>query len=245
MDVSSLTWAVDSAGYEFSPDGVCIRRRGGAMREYQLEYRPAPVDSALDAPPSPHFVFADLNRSQRSLLKKQPPGKRRATEPFWSKVFPDDRATLLAFVNEYGFLGYLNSGPEVREESAEHLLRLQTQLSQFYAFGMESPDPRAGQSPEQAFNGYVQRIGVSNLSWRVGPAADGSTQVQAVPQSFVSWMWLRAARDMTENIDWHFCLQCGKPMSLGDAYSRSAERCSASCSTLFNRSKSKRKGAKK
>jgi len=73
---------------------------------------------------------------------------------------------------------------------------------------------------------------------------EGELQMQVVPKSLLSWIWLRAARDAVDGVNWSNCRYCDKPMALGDVYRHGALYCSDSCNTMYNRTKPKRRGKK-
>jgi len=223
--VDQLAWKVDRNGYELSADGSRIVRRGGELRTYVPD----------NEHPSPHYLLANL---AGQILQ---PGVAAAKTgfrvvPFWKRRFSDETAALLAWVNEYGFLGSLESKADALSESVAYISQQRRTLSGFYAFDME-PLPALANT----FNAHV----APDLTLRLVEARRGGFETRIVPRSLVAWAWVRVAAEIEHGIRWINCGYCRKPMAIGKGFFREDKTlCSASCRVSDYR-RNQRKRSKK
>ena len=224
-------WRKDSAGYEFAPYPKIVRR-GGAM----VEYDPATV-MPPDTPPL-HYVFANYLSQQRDIAENE--GRELADEPsapFYRRGFQDVPSVLLAFVNEYGFLGSDRSGADADFEDANYLMKLSENLRDVMMWSKAF----AARVPPQELAPLLGGTALAGPTLRMyfGPGPHhGRAQVHYEPETLYAWMWLRTADDLSRGVVWSGapCLYCSNPMGRGPgAYRPQAEFCSDKCRTYFHR----------
>lgn len=214
----SFTWHVDDAGYELSDDRRSIRRRGGRL----IPYRPDAIAPKL------HHTFAVL--ANQALNEYESEADIVLEGPFEQRRFPTYEDALLAFVNNFGFLGLPSTTPGAQaHEPLDYIERQRTTLSLFFDFGVNTP----GLSPMEAFNAHAPSVVM-----QLAPTRNGGYSLQAVPQTLIAWIWLRVGQDLANGVAWDGppCVNCERPMPRGPgAYRVHALFCSSKCKTYFNR----------
>jgi hypothetical protein len=243
---TTFRWRVDARGYDLSPDGTRIVRRGGVMREYD--------PNALA--PNLHREFAGLLPLGTVEFDYEVPGPirfdeglRRITSPEEAKAI-GPAMILKNFVERYGFLGSDRTGADAEEESVAYLLKVQTELAYFTHFLSRGGDGRHFALNEDGKlvqrHWPVQLMGRDGIQGVYGPTLrmclvpdeSGRMVVRHQPESLYAWLWLRVADDMTSGIRWDGmpCLYCHEPMGRGPGGHRTdAKFCSEKHKTYFNR----------
>lgn len=217
-----IEWRRDSAGYELSRDKKRIVRNGGRMVK-------SPI---VTADPPVHRTFINLSGQlwQGEYGELMPIVGAKA--PFEDRWFADEADALLAFVNEYGFLGSNEWGDEGEKpgfERTDYLIGVQKDLSAQMAFGPISP----GWDIKKAFNSLATQVSV-----RLMEGYEGRLSVKLLPRTLIDWIWLMALQDLADGVkyDGPDCLYCYKSMPRGPGgYRKQAKCCSDHCRTYFNR----------
>ena len=213
----AFTWRKDSHGYDLSGDGQLITRRGGPL----VAYDPAAFEPPL------HFVFGSL---RKQILH---PGEAAPAEsdfmPFARRRFNSEPQALLAFVNEYGFLGSTEWGADGRAgtEPVDYLVRQCAALSAFFDFATINPKTIQG-----IFSQHAPSMGLRLAHTR------GEYRIYLEPSTLLAWMWMRVATDAVGGLRWRGdpCLYCMTPMPRGPGgYRPQARFCSDKCRVYFNR----------
>jgi hypothetical protein len=202
-----------------------------------------------------------LNDSMRRFLKSLDIEFRRLEltddpeAPFYRRRFPDVPEAFLAFVSEYGFLGSDRTGADVAAEEINYLIRQRDQLSSVMSvcraltrrmmLDTSEPPQEIAHIPSliNLVRGTDGEVSVAGPTLRMffGPGPRGLMQVRYEPESLFAWMWLRAADDFTNGVDWSGppCLWCFKPMGRGPTSAKGrrahSHYCSPGCKTNFNR----------
>jgi hypothetical protein len=216
----SFRWRKDADGYALA--GEKIVRRGGRM----IEYDPASVRPAL------HRVFATIYSQTRAHAEME--GCKLSDDPaapFHMRGFDNAPSAMLAFVNEYGFLGSDRTGADAEREDVIYLTKQSDSLRHVmhWARIIDGPSSRnaaeiAGAvvdvfSPdrsksEQRFKPNTLRDAMAYLGMDealTGPSLRmvfaptgprGRMQVHYEPESLYAWMWLQTAGDLTTGVDW-------------------------------------------
>lgn len=226
-------WWIDEDGYDLSDDGQRIVRRGGPMRAYRPD----------DAEPAPHYLFAQVHVQllPTEVDEDRLPRAERRNPPFWARRFDSEPEALLAFVREFGFLGGLDHGADVRSETVDYIATQQRHLSVFYDFGIK---PLEG-SPVDSFNRHV----VPDMTVRLEEDDDGARHVRVLPRTLLAWMYLQVAEEIAAGTTWAECRWCSKPFPRGGGRTRGVQRadasyCSPRCRTQFNNAERARENAR-
>lgn len=217
-----IEWRRDSAGYELSRDRKRIVRRGGRMVN-------SPI---ITAEPPVHRTFTNLFWQVWQYESDAPMPIVGAKAPLEDRWFADEADALLAFVNEYGFLGSNEWGDEGEGsgfEQTDYLADVQKDLSAQVAFGPVSPE----WDIKKVFNSLATPVSV-----RLMEGYEGRLSVKLLPRTLISWVWLMALQDLADGVkyDGPGCLYCDKSMPRGPGgYRKQAKCCSDRCRTYFNR----------
>jgi hypothetical protein len=220
-------WRKDANGHALA-NGLIVRR-GGSMAEYD----PATVKPGL------HRTFASI--MSQTPVGAQNEGRQLSDDPqaqFHLRSFPDVPSALLAFVNEFGFLGSDRTGADAESEELGYLYKAASELRElqgYYRLQQSTGPTRkalgaAGLVPETMAGPNLRMVIARN-------ARHAGLEVHYEPESLYAWMWLRTADDFSNGIDWSGqpCLYCLEPMGRGPgAHRRDAKFCSDKHRTYFN-----------
>ena len=233
----AFEWGVDSLGYDLSPDGKRVVRRGGKL---------VPIYPDKINDPSPHYLFAHF--ADQFLYPDEEPSKKRLKgNPFWARRFDDYPAAVLAWVSEFGFLGGATWGPSAESETIEYFQAQQRAFREFETMNAFNPiDAVSGsdvpQSESEKRENLVQAFN-SRAALRLTSKlvlTEGQICIRSVPTSFPDWAWFRAGQDLTDGVTWSQCEFCHKPMARGGNFYRiDAKFCSNSCRILSYRPQKK------
>ena len=230
----TFRWRKDADGYALA--GENIVRRGGSM----IEYDPAGVQSGL------HRVFANIHTQAWPFAENE--GRELSndpTAPFHMRGFDDVPSAMLAFVNEYGFVGSDRTGADAESENLNYLYKQSSSLRVVMSWSrvldgysskkadaiageiVDMPSPHGGKTerrfkpkglPDLVTYLSGQKLVGPNLRMVFAPSGSrGRMEVHYEPESLYAWMWLRTAEDMTTGVDWTGapCLYCMGPMGRG------------------------------
>ena len=228
--LTKFLWRKDADGYALKPDGKIVRR-GGKM----VEYNPASVG------PTPlHHIFAALMTQTWSGAESE--GQELSDSPnapFYMRGFDDLPSAMLAFVNEYGFLGSDRTGSDAESEDYAHLCKLSSSLNSVASWA-QLQRSRSKLKVVLADTGVLTEA-IPGPSLRMVLSLDrrqSRIQFHYEPESLYAWMWLRTADDMSNGIDWSGppCLYCLQQMGRGGGeHRRHAEFCNGTHRTYFHR----------
>jgi hypothetical protein len=226
--LTAFSWRKDAAGYALT-NGFIVRR-GGKMQEYD----PAAITPGL------HHVFANI--ISQTVAGAENEGRQLSDDPaapFHMRSFGDVPGAMLAFVNEYGFLGSDRTGADAENEELIYLYKLSSTLREVQGFYrlQRSKGPLRTALADAGLLG--ETITGPNLRMVVAPnALQGGLEIHYEPESLYAWMWLRTADDFGSGIDWSGppCLYCLQSMGRGPgAYRPQAKFCTDKHRTYFDR----------
>ena len=199
-----------------------------------VEYDPSKVSPAL------HRVFADI--CSQSVVVAENEGRLLSDDPgapFHMRSFEDVPSAIVAFVNEYGFIGSDRTGADAEAEDVVRLMAasgtLRTIMHWTQVQSSKSRLQRALSDDgilEQALSGPNLRMVVAT------GRLHGRMQVHYEPESLYAWMWLRTAEDFANGVNWSGppCLYCLQPIGRGPgAHRPQAKFCSDTHRTYFDR----------
>jgi hypothetical protein len=220
-------WRKDANGYALA-NGLIVRR-GGRMEEYD----PAKITPGL------HRVFANIMEQERAIAAHE---HRQLSDdpnaPFHMRPFDNGPSAMLAFVNEFGFLGSDRTSADAESEEVAYLYRCASELRELQGYyrlqqsngAMRSALSAAGVVPETLTGPNLRMIVARN-------ERHGGMEVRYEPESLQAWMWMRTAEDFASGMDWSGppCLYCLEPMGRGPGgHRRDAKFCTDKHRTYFN-----------
>ena len=120
-------------------------------------------------------------------------------------------------------------------ESVEYIDQQQARFQRFFSSADIHPDLVV-----KAFNANV----AAQVGLRLSEPTPGVFRVVTLPATLLSWMWVRVAEDVANDITWVRCDYCRQPMERHGFYRTGPDYCLPSHRVMANRRKLKQRGRK-